>query len=125
MIPSRASIWKCESAARGGEARCHWLVSAMKPAGNELLAFREELLNQEIQERIFTNGRRDPGEQAEVAKSVSVSEQRHQLHALDLRFNDNSKVPNTEEADERRGFQMQAAPELLDVKDALARQTIR
>jgi hypothetical protein len=66
-----------QAAARGGEACRHWFVSAMKPSGNEFLAFGEELLNQEIEERIFSNGRRDPGEQAEVAKSVSVSEQLH------------------------------------------------
>jgi hypothetical protein len=39
-----------QAAARGGKACRHWLVSAIKPSGNELLAFGEELLNQEVQE---------------------------------------------------------------------------
>jgi hypothetical protein len=43
---------------------------------------------------------------------------------VDLRFDDNPKVPDTEEADKGRGLQMEAAPEFLDVEDALARQTI-
>ena len=49
----------------------------MKPSGNELLAFGEELLNQEIQKRVLSNGRCDAGEEAEVPKSVSIAEQRH------------------------------------------------
>jgi hypothetical protein len=57
-----------DAATRSGEARHHRLVSAMKPSSNEFLAFGEKLLNQEIQERILSNGRWDPGEQAEVTQ---------------------------------------------------------
>jgi hypothetical protein len=57
-----------DATARGSESRRQRLVSAMKPSSNEFLAFGEELLNQQIQERILSNGRWDPGEQTEVTQ---------------------------------------------------------
>jgi hypothetical protein len=48
--PIASERLKVQAAARDGEACCHWLVTAMKPAGNELLAFGKELLDQEIEQ---------------------------------------------------------------------------
>jgi hypothetical protein len=48
--PMASERLEVQATARGGEACRHRLVSAMKPAGDEFLAFYEELLNQEIEE---------------------------------------------------------------------------
>ena len=48
--PIASERLEVQATARGGKACCNWLVSAMKPAGNELLAFGEELQDQEIEE---------------------------------------------------------------------------